>query len=125
MYEYFDYRRHPFKPPVLESGADPLRHAVAIVGGGPVGLSLALGLARHGLKVLVIEADDTVSYGSRATCISRRSFEVFERIGVSAALLEKCLPWTSGTSFYRDTAVFRLQMPHDANQKFAPLNIWA
>lgn len=121
MYEYFEYRRHPLTRPAPERGADPQRHAVAVVGGGPAGLALALGLARYGVKVLLIEADDTVSFGSRATCISRRSFEVFERIGVSAALLAKCLPWTSGTSFYGDAAVFRLQMPHDATQKFAPM----
>jgi 3-(3-hydroxy-phenyl)propionate hydroxylase len=82
-HEYFEYRRYPLRVPPLDNGIDPVRHPVAIVGGGPIGLSLALGLARHGVRSIVIEADDAVSYGSRAACISRRSLEIFDRLGVA------------------------------------------
>ena len=54
---------------------------VAIVGGGPVGLATALGLARQGVASVVIEADDSVCIGSRAICISRRSLEICDRLG--------------------------------------------
>ena len=84
-HEYFEYRRYPLRRPALAGGADPVRHPVAIVGGGPIGLSLALGLARHGVRSVVIEADDAVSYGSRAACISRRSLEIFDQLGVARA----------------------------------------
>jgi 3-(3-hydroxy-phenyl)propionate hydroxylase len=120
-HEYFEYRHYPLRVPALVEGADPVRHPVAIVGGGPVGLSLALGLARHGVRSVVIEADDTVTYGSRAACISRRSLEIFETLGVARAVLDQALPWTAGTSYYRDVPVYRLQMPMDANQKFPPM----
>ena len=43
-HEYFEYRHYPLRIPRLVDGADPERHPVAIVGGGPIGLSLALGL---------------------------------------------------------------------------------
>ena len=39
---YFDAPRYPLTLPVLADGADPKRHRVAIVGGGPIGLALAL-----------------------------------------------------------------------------------
>ncbi len=120
-HEYFEYRRYPLRVPALDNGVDPVRHPVAIVGGGPIGLSLALGLARHGVRSVVIEADDAVSYGSRAACISRRSLEIFDRLGIAQEVLEEALPWTAGTSYYRDVPVYRLQMPMDENQRFAPM----
>lgn len=120
-HEYFDYRRHPARLPRLADGADPVRHPVAIVGGGPVGLSLALALARYGVRPVVIEADDTVTYGSRAACISRRSLEIFDKIGVAQPVLDQGLAWTAGTSYYRDVPVYRLEMPMDENQKFPPM----
>ena len=49
-HEYFEYRRYPLRVPPLDNGRDPVRHPVAIVGGGPIGLALALGLARHGVR---------------------------------------------------------------------------
>ncbi len=126
-----DYYRY-FEPPRFEAALPELvqaggkryerkRHTVAIVGGGPVGMAMALGLARHGVQSVVLEADDTVCMDSRAACISRRSLEIFDQIGVSGPVLDTALPWTSGTSYWRDQPVFRLEMPMDANQKHPPM----
>jgi 3-(3-hydroxy-phenyl)propionate hydroxylase len=94
----FHYTRYaPWLPP-LEGGMEPGRHPVVIVGGGPVGMSLALGLANHGVRSVVLEADDTVCVGSRAACVSRRSLEIIERLGALPAFLEKGFAWTSTTS---------------------------
>ena len=120
-YEYFTYQHHPLKRPPLDNGVETKRHKVAIVGGGPIGLSLALGLARHGVPSVVIEADDTVTYGSRAACISRRSQEILDALGCVDRVLGKALPWTEGTSYYRDVPVYRLKMSMDENQKFYPM----
>ena len=49
------YRHHAPLPLAAEAQA-----RVAIVGGGPVGLATALGLARQGVASVVVEADDTV-----------------------------------------------------------------
>ncbi|MBS0451796.1 MAG: FAD-dependent monooxygenase [Proteobacteria bacterium] len=117
----FDYTRFaPWLPP-LEGGLEPGRHPVVIVGGGPVGMSLALGLANHGMRSVILEADDTVCVGSRAACISRRSLEIVERLGALPAFLGKGLPWTGGTSFYKTEEVFRFEMPNDARQKLPPM----
>ena len=117
----FTAKRYEAKLPVLRDGVETKRHAVAIVGGGPVGLTLALGLANHGVASVLIEADDSVCFGSRAICISRRSLEIIERIGALPEFLEKGLPWTGGRSFYRDTEVLQFKMPHDENQKLPPM----
>src|SRR4051812_42533107 len=119
--EYFEYPRYPLIVPPLHAGIESRRHRVVIIGAGPIGLTLALELAGYGIASLVLEADDTVCLGSRATCISRRSLEILTRVGAQEQFLAKGLGWTGGRSFYRNTEVFQLQMRHDENQKFPPM----
>ncbi|WP_416897728.1 MAG: FAD-dependent monooxygenase [Minwuia sp.] len=118
---YFDYRPYPFVPPPELAGTT-VSHAVAIVGAGPVGLAVALGLARQGIRSVVIEAGDTESAGSRALCISRRSMEILQNLGVGEAFEAMALPWTSGQSFYRGEVIYQLEMPHSAHERYHPMN---
>jgi 3-(3-hydroxy-phenyl)propionate hydroxylase len=122
------FKPYPFAPrryratvPPLVDGRDRETHAVAIVGAGPVGMTLALALARQGVRSVLIEADDSVCTGSRAICISRRSLEIFKRLGVVEGFLQKGLAWTGGRSFYRDTEVFRFAMHQDDEQSLPPM----
>jgi 3-(3-hydroxy-phenyl)propionate hydroxylase len=125
----FEAKQYAARIPELGQGAgqdqraryEAQRHAVAIVGGGPVGLAVALGLARHGVRSVLIEADASVCYGSRAICISRRSLEIIERLGALEGFLAKGLPWTGGRSYYRSDEVLHFQMPQDENQKLPPM----
>lgn len=117
----FEARHYAPRVPVAPAGLERRRHEVVIVGGGPVGLSLALGLAVHGVACTVLEADERVCTGSRAICISRRSLEILARLGVAEAYLAKGLAWTGGRSFYRADEVLHFTMPHDAHQKFPPM----
>ena len=117
----FTAATHPARLPPLASGVDAQRHAVAIVGGGPVGLTAAIGLALHGVRSVLIEADDGVCAGSRAICISRRSLEIAQRLGALDGFLDIGLPWTGGRSYYRDTEVLHFSMPTDDHQKLPPM----
>jgi 3-(3-hydroxy-phenyl)propionate hydroxylase len=112
-----------FQPslPALDGDSDAARHRVAIVGGGPVGLATALGLARQGIASVVIESDNSVCMGSRAACVSRRSLQIVDRLGALPAFMAKGLPWSDGRSFYGQTEVFRFSMPHDERQKLPPM----
>ncbi|CRK50816.1 FAD binding domain protein [Rhodococcus sp. RD6.2] len=83
---------------------------VVVVGAGPVGMGVALGLAQRGIPVTVLEAADQVSFGSRAICISRHSLEVAARLGFGAELEKIVLPWVGGRSLYRDRQVLHFQM---------------
>lgn len=118
----FKYQRfRPHLPPVSNDGRDMKHHSTIIVGGGPVGLATALGLARWGLPSVVIEADDSVCEGSRAACISRRSLEILDRFGVVRPFLDKGLAWSCGRSYYGEEEVFRLEMPSSPSDKFPPM----
>jgi 2-polyprenyl-6-methoxyphenol hydroxylase-like FAD-dependent oxidoreductase len=59
---------------------------VLVVGAGPVGLSLAIDLARRGITCRIIEQSRTYQIGTRGRGISRRSQEVFEDLGILEAL---------------------------------------
>ncbi|MFB6279492.1 MAG: FAD-dependent oxidoreductase [Salinibacter sp.] len=58
------------------------RRDVIVVGAGPVGLSLALGLARDGRSVLVLEKEDGLSEHSRAPIVWPRTQEVLAGLDV-------------------------------------------
>jgi 2-polyprenyl-6-methoxyphenol hydroxylase-like FAD-dependent oxidoreductase len=55
---------------------------VAIVGAGPTGLALALGLARHGVQSVVLEKDSATASHSRAPGVHLRTLEIFQQWGV-------------------------------------------
>jgi 3-(3-hydroxy-phenyl)propionate hydroxylase len=110
------YRRQPApRLPERESCA------VAIVGGGPVGLASALGLARQGVRCVVIEADDSVCAGSRAICLSRRSLEIAGRLGALPEMLVRGLPWSGGRSYWQASEVFRFSMPKYDDERLPPM----
>ena len=113
----FTYERFP---PTLPKDKHA-HHKVAIAGGGPIGLATALGLAKQGVPSIVIEADNSVCEGSRAICISRRSLQILQRLGVLDAFMAKGLPWTTGRSYYKDQEVLRFSMPHAATDKLPPM----
>ena len=59
---------------------------VIIVGGGPVGLALALGLARYGARSIVLERNPEPVRESRAAVIWPRTQEILRDWGAYAPL---------------------------------------
>jgi 2-polyprenyl-6-methoxyphenol hydroxylase-like FAD-dependent oxidoreductase len=55
---------------------------VIVVGAGPVGLSLALALARHGVRSVVLEKETALRPHSRAVGVLPRTLEIFRAWGV-------------------------------------------
>ncbi len=106
MNSTFAYPKYPFRP-VRDDGA---RHPVVVAGGGMVGLTAALDLARRGQRVVVLDDDDTVSVGSRAICHAKRSLEIYDRLGVGQRLLDKGVTWNVGKVFFRDRKVYEFDL---------------
>ena len=94
---------------------------VLVVGAGPIGLVTALGLARQGVRVTVLESELQVSEGSRAIVFTRRSMEILQQAGVAERMTAKGLPWRFGNSFYRGQRVFRMEAPHREDDRFLPM----
>ena len=114
---YLGYQVYPAAPGPATDEVEP----VVVAGGGPVGLTTALLLARAGVRCLLLESEQQVCFGSRAIAFTRRSLEILQQAGAHGVFEKIGLPWGCGNSFYRGQRVFRmeaLQSPHD---RFAPL----
>ena len=111
-YPKFEYR----KPPEL-SGAAPRRYPVVIVGAGPVGMTAALDCRLHGIPVVVLDDDNTVSVGSRGLCYAKRALEVLDRVGVGDAVVNKGVGWHVGRTFFGEGEVFNFDLLPEADHK--------
>ncbi len=115
------YQYEVFKPWLPSTHPKQDRQKVVIVGSGPAGMVTALELARHGVPSVVLSAELQFSQGSRAICFTRRSMEILQQVGVADRMTAGGLPWRFGNSFYRGQRVFRMEAPHDADDRFFPI----
>jgi 3-(3-hydroxy-phenyl)propionate hydroxylase len=118
---YFDYQIQPFVPPPEMMAPQRAAHPVVIVGAGPIGLVLAIQLARQGIKAVLVESEAQVSGGSRALALTRRSMEIIEQCGVAPAFLRDANVWDRGRSYYMNQVVHHLEIPSSPEDKFAPM----
>ena len=104
------------RPPELDG--ETVLHDVAIVGGGPVGLSLALDLAQRGVRTVVLQSSNTLSEGSRALCWSKRTLEILDRFGVAQPIAARGFTWSTGRVFAGDREVYHFDLQPERDQPF-------
>ncbi|KWT88534.1 MULTISPECIES: FAD-dependent oxidoreductase [Pseudomonadota] len=96
---------------------------VVVVGGGPVGLTLAMDLAWRGIDVIVIESRAAGEPPAvKCNTISARSMEVYRRLGLAHKIREVGLPLDHSTDVSSATSVTgieisRLQLPSRSGRK--------
>jgi 3-(3-hydroxy-phenyl)propionate hydroxylase len=110
----FAYRRHADQD---RRAHDAAHHPVVIVGAGPVGLTLAIDLALRGQRVVLLDESDRIGDGSRAICFSKRSLEVWDRLGVAAPMLDKGVVWQVGKIFRGDALLTQFDLLPEAGHK--------
>jgi 3-(3-hydroxy-phenyl)propionate hydroxylase len=113
----YAYAEEPFiRPPELDGGTTDA--AVAIVGAGPIGLSMAIDLAQRGVKSVVLDDNNVVSVGSRAICWAKRTLEIFDRLGVGERMLEKGVTWKVGRNFHGGEQVYAFDLLPEEGHKY-------
>ncbi|HVR50053.1 MAG TPA: FAD-dependent monooxygenase [Pseudorhodoferax sp.] len=113
--------RYGFSVPLEMQGEASAIHPVLVVGAGPVGLTLALTLERHGVPVVLLEAQAQVCDGSRALGMSRRTLEIWAALGAVDRIAAHGRPWDGGKSYWRDREILRFRMADDPRLRFRPM----
>lgn len=93
------------------------RHPVAVIGGGPIGLTTALEMAQQGIPVVVFDDNNTVSIGSRAVCYAKRPLEIWDRLGCSRRMIDKGVVWKIGKVFRDDEQVYQFDLLPEEDHK--------
>ncbi|MQQ10680.1 FAD-binding protein [Epibacterium sp. SM1979] len=124
MLNTYDFPEFAYvQSPEQETG-ETVRHTVVIVGAGPVGLTAALDFAARGLKVVVLDDNNTVSVGSRAVCYAKRPLEIWDRLGVGERMIDTGIDWKLGRVFLRDQEVYTFDLlPEDGHKTPAFINL--
>ena len=114
----FQYQTYPFSTPPELTSSETKTHQVIIVGAGPVGLTLALSLAKQGISVVVLDESNQVSEGSRAICFAKRSLEIFDKLGVADKMINKGVKWDVGRIFFKEEEIDRFDLSPEKHSKY-------
>ncbi len=92
-------------------------HPVIIIGGGLVGLTMAIDLASKGVKAVVLEKSNTLSEGSRSICQAKRTLEIWDRLGVGDIMVERGVEWRTGKVFNQDSLLYSFDLLPEGGHK--------
>lgn len=124
MTKLFEVPLYPYKRTADQDAQAPVRHPVVIIGAGPVGLAMAIDLAQADVPVVVLDDNDKVSVGSRAICFSKRSLEIFDRLGCGDEMVDKGVVWNLGKVYFGDRQVYNFNLlPEDGHKRPAFINL--
>jgi len=96
----------------------PVRHKVAVIGAGPIGLGAAIDLAQQGVEVVVLDDNDKVSFGSRAVCYAKRPLEILDRLGCGHEMVAKGVEWNLGKVFFDERQVYDFNLLPEGGHEF-------
>ena len=117
------FKLYPYEKVPAQDGA-PLRHPVVIVGGGPIGLALALDLGKKGTPALVLDDHDGAGQGSKAICFAKRTLDIANRLGASTPMVDKGVVWNVGRVFHGEDRLFSFDLlPEEGHRNPAFINL--
>ena len=94
---------------------------MAVVGAGPIGLTLAGRLAQQGVRVAIFDAAPAqVGEGSKALCMQRETLDIWGRLGVGERVAERGVQWRIGRTYFRDRELFSVSLPNAGSDRFPP-----
>lgn len=118
------FRLYPYAKVAQQEAPAPTRHRVVIVGGGPIGMGLALDLGRRGIECLVLDDHDGVGMGSRAICFAKRTLEICDRLGCGEPMVEKGVVWNLGRVYRGEQEVYSFNLlPEEGHKRPAFINL--
>ncbi|MCH2250074.1 MAG: FAD-dependent monooxygenase, partial [Cognatishimia sp.] len=118
------FRLYPYKKVADQDAPTPKRHSVVIIGGGPVGMGLALDLGKKGIDCLVLDDHDGVGQGSRAICFAKRTLEICDRLGCGDPMVDKGGVWNLGRVYRDESEIYAFNLlPEEGHKRPAFINL--
>lgn len=119
----YQHRVLPYAPSAAGTSGT-VHHPVIVVGGGPVGLTAAIDIARHGTRVLLLDDDTRHASGSRAICFAKRSLEIWDRLGCGDAIAARGVSWQVGNVYLGDRLLYSFDLlPEPGHRRPAFVNL--
>jgi 3-(3-hydroxy-phenyl)propionate hydroxylase len=113
-----------YQPCREQQGGAQTTYPVIVVGAGPVGLATAIDIAQQGVPVVLVDDDCSLSSGSRAICFSKRSLDIFDRLGCAQRMVDKGISWNVGKVFLKDELVYTFNLlPESGHHRPAFINL--
>ncbi|KIN62728.1 Monooxygenase FAD-binding protein [Sulfitobacter noctilucicola] len=117
------FQLYPYQKVAAQDGP-ARRHPVVIIGGGPVGLGIALDLGRMGTPVLVLDDHDGAGTGSKAICFAKRTLDIAHRLGAGKKMVDKGVVWNVGRVFRAEDPLFEFNLlPETGHRNPAFINL--
>ncbi len=92
-----------------------------VVGGGPVGMSAALLLARWGVPVVVLERRTSRRVaGSRSICQHRDVLDIWASVGAGRPIASEGVTWQTARTYWREHELFTLTLRDPGQSPFPP-----
>ncbi|MGF6773694.1 3-(3-hydroxy-phenyl)propionate hydroxylase [Paraburkholderia sp. GAS199] len=113
-YQTLSFEYQPCRKQSAQGTADQAAYPVIVVGAGPVGLATAIDIAQQGVPVVLVDDDCSLSTGSRAICFSKRSLDIFDRLGCGQRMVDKGISWNVGKVFLKDELVYTFNLQPEA-----------
>uniref|UniRef100_E1TIJ7 Monooxygenase FAD-binding protein n=1 Tax=Burkholderia sp. (strain CCGE1003) TaxID=640512 RepID=E1TIJ7_BURSG len=113
-YQTLSFEYQPCREQDPRNGGEQAVYPVIVVGAGPVGLATAIDLAQQGVPVILVDDDCSLSTGSRAICFSKRSLDIFDRLGCGQRMVDKGISWNVGKVFLKDELVYTFNLQPEA-----------
>jgi len=124
MLKTFTWPEYPYVQSDDQKNGTIERRPVIVVGAGLIGLSAALDCARHGIPVVILDDNNTVSIGSRAVCYAKRPLEIWDRLGIADKMVKKGISWNVGKVFFKEDLAYEFDLlPEEGHKMPAMINL--
>ncbi|MEM7438220.1 MAG: FAD-dependent oxidoreductase [Pseudomonadota bacterium] len=119
-----EFTLYPYQKIAEQDAPGPTRHPVVIVGGGPMGMGMALDLGLKNIPCVVLDDHDGVGVGSRAICFAKRTLEICDRLGAGNLMVDKGVVWNVGKVFREDRQIYDFNLlPEEGHKRPAFINL--